>query len=126
MATRLWVVANATGSDALLTNTEHDYDTTNISKSSIVHTGGRDGNFIRIPDCSGPEYYADHHLLIKAPDWTVALWNNDAKDHLIYWNPSDSYSESHVILISSNQPDLAILIQRSGPGVTVTACTFRA
>lgn len=92
-----------------------------------MHTGGTDGDFIRIPDCSGSEYYADHHILIQSPGWTVAMWGNDHRDHLIYWSPGDFYSEGHVILTSgdSNGPDLAILIQGSGPGVTVTGCTFR-
>ena len=102
MAQRLRSVNNATSSDAVLTNTEHDYDRTDIPALHIVRTGGKDGDFIRIPDCSGSEYYDDHHILIKSENWTVALWNNDDQDHKLYWCPGDFYSESRPVDGSGN------------------------
>ena len=124
MAIKLWVVANATTASGTLTNTEHDYDPTNIPASAVVHTGGRDGDYIRIPDCSESKYYADHHILISAPGWTVALWNNDAQGHKLYWSAGDFYSEQHPVQGSDGYEACSILIQQTDSGVAVFASPF--
>ena len=124
MAIHLWVVSNVMSSAAVLTNTEHDYDKTNIPAVSVVHTGGKDGNFIRIPDCSGSEYYADHHILVEAGSWKVALWNNDDKGHKLYWSAGDFYSDEHPVEGSDGYESCSILIQANGSSVKVSAFPF--
>jgi hypothetical protein len=124
MAIYLEVVANPTAASAVLTNTEYSYDQTNIAANSVVHTGGKDGNYIRIPDCSGSEYYKEHHILIKNSSWAVALWNNDDKDHTLYWSTGDFYSEEHPIAGSGTYDTCSILIQGSGNNITVSAFPF--
>lgn len=62
MAHRLFALANATGANASLTSTEHSWDNCPIAPG-VTHTGGRDGDFILIPDCS------DSTLLGRAPHY---------------------------------------------------------
>ncbi len=124
MAIYLEVVANPTTSSADLTNTEHSCDQTSIAANSVVHTGGADGNYIRIPDCSGSEYYKDHHILIKNSSWSIALWNNDDEGHKLYWSTGDFYSEEHPVTGSDSYDTCSILIQGSGSNITVSAFPF--
>jgi len=124
MARKLEIVANPTTSGAVLTSTEYTCDQTNIAANSVVHTGGQNGNYIKIPDCSGSEYYKDHHILITNSNWTIALWNNDHDDHTIYWSSGDFYSEQNPISGSGSYDTCSILIQGSGNNITVSAFPF--
>jgi len=124
MAIKLEVVANPTSSSAVLINTEHSYDQTGIAANSVVHTGGKNGNYIRIPDCSGSEYYQDHHILISNSNWTISLWNNDHENHKLYWSSGDFYSEQNPIVNSDSYETCSILIEGSGNNITVSAFPF--
>ena len=113
MAERLWAVGNATPDLAHLTNTEHKDDACDIPANSVVHTGGKDGDFVRIPDCSDSRYFDAHHITIAAEDWTVAIWDDDDQNHKLYWSPSDNYSTRHPVPGSDTYLDVSIMIENS-------------
>lgn len=81
MATRhLICVANFFDYPLNLTNTENADDDTWLESMHLKLTGGADGDYINIPDCSGEEYFKDHHLLFTADDpkdTKIAMWFND-------------------------------------------------
>ncbi|MES2825202.1 MAG: hypothetical protein V4732_16480 [Pseudomonadota bacterium] len=94
---QMYAIANCTGSDANLTSTVSSSDNCSIPAGVITHTGGSDGDYIRVPDCSGSEWYPEQHILVQAADgsWTVSFWSNDQRDGLLYWSPSDNYYEGN-------------------------------
>lgn len=116
MAQRLVAVGNTSSSAARLTSTEHPQDDCDIPAYSITHTGGSDDDYIKIPDCSGSQYYAEHHILIQANDgtWTVSIWDNDDLNHCLYWNTADAYSENNPIPATEGWQSVSILIEFSG------------
>ena len=125
MAHRLFAVANATGVPASLTSTEHPGDNCPIPQG-VTHTGGSDGNFIFIPDCSDSNYWADHHITVAgASGWAVSFWADDHNEQQLYWSETNAYSQANPVPASKGVSDSAILIQLQGgrPVVTWTAWT---
>lgn len=119
MATKLFAVANATGQDAMLTSSENPgTDNCAIPAFEITHTGGKDGNFIRIPDCSDSGYWGDHHITVAAKDgsWATSFWDNDDADHVFQWSPEDDYSSGHTVGGSDQYVDCVLLIETSSDG----------
>lgn len=106
----LWAVGNMTTVDATLSSTNGDGDTCVIHAGTVRHTGGDDNNYIKIPDCSGPQWFADHHITIRAIDqsWVVALWANDQLHCGLYVNDAEEYSTSNPI--SNGDQDNTIMI----------------
>jgi hypothetical protein len=128
MATKLWAIGNATNSDASFTNTEHSGDSADCPKNSVIHSGGSDDNFVRIPDCSDSRYFADHHMSVGAKDgsWTVSFWDDDDNNHIFQWSPDAAYSGGHTVPNSDNWDSVAILIELGSnnvPAVSVTQWT---
>ena len=126
MATNMWIIANMTNYAAKLLDvqTGQPYP---LPANSLVHTGGTDNNFIEIPACSGSQYYAAHHILVNFGGWSVAFWNNDDQDNILYWSAGDFYSEQNPIPNSGNAQyeDCMILIQgTSGKDATVTSFKY--
>lgn len=124
MARKLVVLANMLDTQGTLSNTEHEYDSISISPKSVAHTGGKDGDFIRIPDCSSSEYYKDHHLLIDFGNEKIAIWNNDDEGHKLYWSEGDFYSDGYPISGSENYDSCSILIQKNAEKYSVSAFKF--
>ncbi|CUI08591.1 hypothetical protein LXA47_17410 [Massilia sp. P8910] len=98
----LVAVANATQYAATLTSTNNSpKDNSQFSLFSTGFTGGTDKDNIKIPQCSGPQWYEGHHILITGQDangvvmWTVSLWSNDQNNAVLYWNNTDGYSENN-------------------------------
>jgi hypothetical protein len=121
MARNLWLVANATGSDAQLTSTQSQSDNTPVPGSQITHTGGKDNDFIAIPHCSASEYFANHHITIQAgANWTVALWTDDDDNYKLYWAAGNFYSTQNPVSDSVNYDNCGIIITGSGNNVTVS------
>jgi hypothetical protein len=116
---QLYAVGNATGVDAKLTSTNGD--TAAIPHGVITHTGGSNGDYIRIPDCSGSQWYATHHILIAARDgsWFVSVWSNDQQNGKLYWSPTDAYYEGNPLTGSDADWNGTLLIQTVGSGVKV-------
>src|SRR4051812_34195461 len=85
MAIHLFAVANATGQDASLSSTEHDWDDCKIPAFEITHTGGKGGDYVRVPDCSDSTYWGAHHITIAADDgsWAASIWSDDQSDHVL-------------------------------------------
>ncbi len=123
---RLWAVGNATGADAKLTSTINSGDNCAIGKGVITHTGGSGGDYIRIPDCSGSQWYADHHLLIAAQDgtWVVSVWSNDQQNGKLYWSPKDAYYEGNPLAGSDSNWNGTLLIQKDGSTLSVGWASF--
>jgi hypothetical protein len=117
----LYAVGNATGADASLTSTTGSKNAITVFRDVITHTGGSDGDYIQIPNCSEAKYYADHHILVVAKDksWTVSLWSNDAQSGLLYWNSADAYSIYHPLAGSDLSQNGTILIQNKNGVVSV-------
>jgi hypothetical protein len=116
MATRLFAVANATDKPASLSSTEHpDTDDCPIPALEVTHTGGKDGDFIRVPDCSDSTYWREHHITIAADDgsWAISIWDDDDSNHVLQWSPADEYSTGHTCPGSDAYTDFAILIETS-------------
>lgn len=128
MATKLVVVANLTEFDLFMTSSENPVDTIKIPAGSMVHTGGGEGDYVRIPDCSGEKFYKEHHILFepRTADWKVALWNNDRDGHKLYVNPnSDAYSSNEPLQGTETYDSCNLLIQkRPGTGGVVKAFRF--
>ena len=123
MAQKLWAVGNATPFAASLTSTEHPGDDTPVVATNVTHTGGKDDNFIKIPDCSDQTYYAQHHLLIKSANWTVAIWSNDDAGHILCWSPGDYYS-TQTIPGSSDYQNCTVMITEGSSGPVVTCAPW--
>ncbi len=123
---RLWAIGNATSHDAQLTSVLNPGDNCSIPKNAITHTGGGDGNYIQIPDCSGSEWYYNHHILVAATDgtWTVSFWSNDQKNGLLYWSPSDAYYEGNPLSGSDANWNGTLLIQYINGNVSVGWAPF--
>jgi hypothetical protein len=123
MAHVLFAVANATGAPASLTSTENPGDNCPIPVG-ITHTGGNDGDWIYLPDCSDSTYWAAHHITVAATNgaWAVSFWANDDQNNRFYWSNSNSYSEANPVPTSDNIDNSAVMItiQNGLPVVTWT------
>ncbi|UOD32308.1 hypothetical protein INH39_11930 [Massilia violaceinigra] len=105
---KLWIIANATNQQASFSSTNGDSG--NCPAYSVTHTGGTDGNYIQIPDCSGSQWYNDHRILVQAQSWTVAFWANDQENGMLYWSPSNSYYGGNPLEGSDSTENLSLLI----------------
>ena len=129
----LVAIANATPYNATMVSTNGGgADNCTIPAYNNAFTGGSDANNIHIPECSGPEYYAEHHILIVGKNaggtvmWTVALWANDDNDAVLYWNNTDGYSANNPIPnTGGNQVISAIYIGYDGNGNIFVNATSR-
>ncbi len=118
MAHILYAVANATGDEASLTSKEHPGDDGAIAGLGVTHTGGKDGNWIFLPDCSDSGYWKDHHIKVAAKNgaWLVTFWVNDQDDRLFYWSDFDGFSTEHPVNASKGVTDCTIMIMRDRAG----------
>lgn len=105
---KLWVIANATNEDASFVNTVGD--TGNCPANRVTHTGGKDGNYIQIPDCSGSEWFREHHIVVKGLSWEVSFWANDKQDGKLYWSPSENYYDGNPLEGSDTSENSCLLI----------------
>jgi hypothetical protein len=118
MATQLYILANSTAQNVILTNTESDSDTTAANTLTVAHTGGKDGDYCNIPDCSEEKYFAGHHMSITSDQtdvesWTIALWNDDVQNHLLYYSLDGTYASRKSIQGSSQYKGISILVAAS-------------
>lgn len=115
MAKKLWAIANATGSNVTYTSTEYPGDTANIPANTIMQTGGTDDNFVKIADCSDPQYYNDHHCLISADQdqWSLSFWDNDDQNNLLYFSTNGTYAGGKSYPGSDKYESCMILIYMS-------------
>lgn len=98
----LVAVANATPYTATLVSTNGSGgDNLTIYPYTTGFTGGHDHDYIQIPECSGEQWYNDHHILLTATDsngaqqWQVAVWANDQNNAVLYWNDTNGYSDQY-------------------------------
>lgn len=112
MAQRLFAITNTTGQDATYSSTEYSKDRCAVPKNSVTHTGGSDGDYVKIADCSDSTYFSGHHCTVTANDqsWTVTIWNDDENGHLFYWSPSNNFTTAHPVQGSQNWRDVALII----------------
>ena len=89
---QLWAIGNGTSHGAQLTSTVSTDDNCSIPPNVITHTAGSGGNFIRIPDCSGSQWYPNYNITVSATDgtWTVSFWSNDQQNGLLFGVPLGS------------------------------------
>jgi len=125
MAHVLYAVANATGKAASLVSKEHSGDDCKIFAEGVTHTGGKDNNWIYLPDCSDSRYWADHHITVKADDgsWVVSFWVDDDNGRKFYWSDFDGFTTNHPVDASVDVTDCALMIVMDGakPRVVWTA-----
>jgi hypothetical protein len=123
MAKKLVAVANATPQAAILTSTEHPGDGGPIAANAVTHTGGSDDDYIKLPACSGSQYYDDHNIVIAADDrsWTVSFWYDDDSGNILQWSPGAFYSTGNPVAGSGAWDSVSILI-RPGTGGPVLSC----
>jgi hypothetical protein len=107
---RLWAIGNATSKTASFSSTNGDNGP--LPANAITHTGGSDGDYIQMPDCSGSNYFSDHHISINAADgsWHVSLWANDDANGEVCWSPTSSYAEGYNFPQSESNANCTILI----------------
>lgn len=117
MATQLYILANNSSQDIVLTSTETADDTSPVDAVTVGHTGGKDGNYCNIPDCSASQYFDGHHMLIAPaganPSWQIALWNNDAQNHLLYYSLDGTFASGQAVQGSSQLKGISILLLAS-------------
>lgn len=124
MARRLWAVANATGVDAALMHTQEPADGVACPANAVTHTGGKNDDYIKIPDCSSSDFFAKHHISIAPADtsWTVCFWNDDKDDHSFQWSPENGYSTAHDVAGSGDWEDVAVVVKLDAKGNPVVYC----
>jgi hypothetical protein len=123
---QLWAIGNATSHGAQLTSAVSTDDNCSIPQNVITHTQGSGGNFIRIPDCSGSQWYSNHNITVSATDgtWTVSFWSNDQQNGLLYWSPSGHYYEGNPLTGSDANWNGTLLIQYINGNVSVGWAPF--
>lgn len=123
MATLLTAIANVTSVSASLTSTTNPSDAMNLLANTVSHTGGSDDNYIKIPACSGPQYFEANHISVSANNdsWRIALWFNDDEENLLYWAPAIDFSQGVPIAGTNKYGNCAILITNSGGNLQVSA-----
>jgi hypothetical protein len=110
MATQLYATANLTAQNATLTSTESYKDTTPLDPVSVVRTGGSDGDYCKIPDCSESKYFDEHHLSVKGGSFHIALWNDDEQNHQLFYSPDGTYKGGKPIPQSQYWKGVTLLI----------------
>jgi hypothetical protein len=107
---RLWAIGNATDVGGSFSSTNGDKG--GLSAQAITHTGGSDGNYIQMPDCSGSQYFDAHHISVGAIDgsWHVSIWANDEKSGRVCWSPTSNYAEGYEFPDSDNKANGTILV----------------
>ncbi|MCG7406829.1 hypothetical protein MH117_05310 [Paenibacillus sp. ACRRX] len=102
MLKKLLIVINKTNQKYSFTNTECSKDSTLIQAyssstlPSVNLTSGQHDEGCDIPDCSGPEYYAEHHMTISGDNNTFTFWFDDYKLQY-YYSQTGSYGDAQVI-----------------------------
>lgn len=126
MAQNLWAIGNATGTSATWRSTEYAGDQTSLPADAVAHTGGGDGNFVKIADCSDSNYFPGHHCTIAADDgtWTISVWNDDHQDHLLYWSAGTYFSNQNPIAGTNNWRDVTLLVKLGAKGPVLTCNTW--
>lgn len=119
MARKLISVTNNTGSDAFLTSTVSNDDDCAIPNQQTTHTGGSDGDFIYLPDCSDSGYWPDYHITIKANDqaWAVSFWSDDQDNRMFQWSQCDGYGVPTFAPGSDESDDCTIQITLDDAGL---------
>lgn len=101
MATRMYALTNGTAQNSNFVNVEAVSDTTPVDTLTIAHTGGKDGNYSKIPACSTANDLAKHHMSVTSTDaenpWTVTFWNNNVQDHQLYYSLDGSFQNGKAI-----------------------------
>ncbi|HEX8568076.1 MAG TPA: hypothetical protein VF648_20725 [Pyrinomonadaceae bacterium] len=105
-ARHLICVANFSNFSAVLRNTENSNDKTSLPSMDLTLTGGEDGDYINIPDCSGKEYFKDHHISFKFTEndkekGKFAMWFND-EEKKIYISSDGTYESGHPVSSNDN------------------------
>ena len=115
MAKYLTVVGNASDSPIRLTNTESERDTCEIQTSELMHTKGGGSN-LSIPNCSGVNYFKDHHMLVQATDgsWEMSLWTDDDADFVIHWSWGETFDGADAVEGSGDYDQCMLLIDSNG------------
>lgn len=110
MATEFYAIANITGGYVTLTNTENSNDTVIADPKSNVRTGGKNHDYCKVPDCSGIEFFPQHHMSIVGGDVNIALWNNDKQSHQLYYSTDGKYEHGVAVQGSSNWKGFTCMI----------------
>lgn len=115
MAKYLTVVGNTSDSRIRLTNTESEGDTYEIQMGDLVHTKGGGSN-LSIPNCSGVNYFMEHHMLIRAVDgsWEFSFWTDDDADFVIHWSWGETFDGADAVEGSSDYDQCMLLIDSDG------------
>jgi len=115
MAQRLVAIANSTGRLAEYSSTEYFDDACAVPGNGVIHSGGKDDDYVLIADCSDSSYYQKHHCTVEAEDgsWVVTFWNDDNDGHLLYWSPGKHFSHANPVAGSKDWLEVALLV---GPG----------
>ena len=126
---RLWALGNATDTAANFSSTNGDQGS--LPANVITHTGGSDGDYIQVPDCSGSDYFDDHHISVSAPNgsspeesWNVSIWADDQQNGMVCWSPSLYYAEGYNFPESQNNPNCSLLIRLVNGAPVVTWAPF--
>lgn len=102
MLKKLLIVINKTDQEYSFTNTECGKDSTTIQAYSsstlpcVNLTPGQHDEGCDIPDCSGEEYYAEHHMTFSSDNNTLTFWFDDHKNQY-YYSQTGSYNNAQVI-----------------------------
>lgn len=120
MATQLYVIANATTSNATFTNSDQASDKADVGANTVVHTGGEDGDFCEIPACSESKYFDANHMLVQGEGLNIAFWRDETEENILKYSLNNTYA-SHSSVAGSNdwKWGTSMMIQRDSAGVHV-------
>lgn len=110
---KFYLVTNGTSIPTQFSNTANSNDNVPIKALSMCHTGGKDGDYCRIPTCTGESDFANNHISIVGPGINIAFWVNDSKDPLIYYSTDGQHSDDHSIPDSVEWLGASLLIDAS-------------
>lgn len=116
MAKKIWALANATDGTVTFSSTEHPQDTRVAPPFTNIHTGGDDGNFSKIADCSAEKYYNDHHMTVAGPNVNLTFWDNDDQKGLLYFSTNGTFAGGRPYQGSANYESCTLLIYRDRNG----------
>jgi len=119
MATRLYAVSGTYGKEAKLRSTDHPGDDISLPPFEVVHTGGKDHDFIDIPISHDQGGFNEHHLRFYSTDgsWSILVGSevNPGQDHTLFWT-TDGWSDRHVLPGSQGKQGITLFIDPSRPG----------
>lgn len=120
---RLFLMTNDTNETAILTNLKHKSDTTEVPLITMMHTGGADGDYCVIPNCSNASDFSSDHMVVEGKGFKIAFWC-DEKTHELYYSLDATYDGKKPVRDSKQWDEVSLLLMNSAHGSSVEVKFF--